>query len=155
MPKLLLLDNNILSKILRPEVQENQPVFDAISRLQGNPQLRIFVPEIVDYELRRKLLHLGYRQRQTRKWAREALFGLDKWVSIGYIPLTTKVMRLAADIWAQTRANGQLRGPEDDLDVDVILAAQARQAGGYILTTNEKHFRNIAHVFDWRTVQGA
>jgi predicted nucleic acid-binding protein len=155
MPKLLLLDNNILSKILRPEVQENQPVFDAISRLQGNPQLRIFVPEIVDYELRRKLLHLGYRQRQTRKWAREALFGLDKWVSIGYIPLTTKVMRLAADIWAQTRANGQLRGPEDDLDVDVILAAQARQAGGYILTTNEKHFRNIAQVFDWRTVQGA
>jgi len=149
MPKLLLLDNNILSKILRPEVQENQLVFDAISRLQGNPRLRIFVPEIVDYELRRKLLHLGYRQRQTRKWAREALFGLDKWVSIGYIPLTTKVMRLAADIWAQTRANGQLRGPEDDLDVDVILAAQARQAGGYILTTNEKHFRNIAEVFDW------
>jgi len=74
---------------------------------------------------------------------------------MGYIPLTTKSMRLAADIWAQTRANGQLRGPEDDLDVDVILAAQARQAGGYILTTNEKHFRSIAEVFDWKTAQGA
>jgi len=155
MPQILLLDNNILSKIVRPELQENQPVFDAISRLQGNPRLRIYVPEIIDYELRRKLLHLGYRQRQTRKWAREALAGLDEWVSIGYIPLTTKALRLAADIWAQTRANGQLRGPEDDLDVDVILAAQARQAGGRILTTNEKHFRNIADVFDWKTVQGA
>ncbi len=77
---------------------------------------------------------------------------MDKWVSIGYIPLTTKALRLAADIWAQTRATGQLRGPEDRLDVDVILAAQARQAGGYILTTNEKHFRSIADVFDWKTV---
>src|SRR3982751_1984962 len=138
MPQLLLLDNNILSKILRPEVQENQPVFDAISRLQGNPRLRIYVPEIVDYELRRKLLHVGYRQRQTRKWAREALSNLDDWVASGYIPLTTKALRLAADLWAQTRANGQLRGPEDDLDVDVILAAQARQAGGRILTTHAR-----------------
>lgn len=152
MPLLLLLDNNILSKVLRPDLSENKPVADAISRLQGNPRLRIYVPEIVDYEIRRKLLHLGYRQRQTRKWAREALFGLDKWVSIGYIPLTTKALKLAADIWAQTRATGQLRGPEDRLDVDVILAAQARQAGGYILTTNEKHFRSIADVFDWKTV---
>lgn len=155
MPQLLLLDNNILSRVLRPELNENKPVADAISRLQGNPKLRIYVPEIIDYELRRKLLHLGYRQRQTRKWAREALFGLDKWVSIGYIPLTTKALRLAADIWAQTRASGQLRGPEDRLDVDVILAAQARQAGGYILTTNEKHFRSIADVFDWKAVQDA
>lgn len=155
MSQILLLDNDILSKIVRPEVQENQAVFEAISRLQGNPRLRIYVPEIVDYEIRRKLLHLGFRQRQTRKWAREALSSLDKWVSIGYIPLTTKALRLAADIWAQTRATGLLRGPEDRLDVDVILAAQARQAGGYILTTNEKHFRNIAEVFDWKTVPGA
>jgi predicted nucleic acid-binding protein len=155
MPLLLLLDNNILSKVLRPELSENRPVADEIFRLQGNPRFRIYVPEIIDYELRRKLLHLGYRQRQTRKWAREALSNLDDWVSTGYIPLTTKALRLAADIWAQTRATGQLRGPEDRLDVDVILAAQARQAGGYILTTNMKHFRNIAQVFDWRTVQGA
>jgi predicted nucleic acid-binding protein len=154
MPQLLLLDNNILSKVLRPEVGENKPVFEALSRLQGNHRFRIYVPEIVDYELRRKLLHLGHRQPQTRKWAREALSELDEWVSMGYIPLTTKAMRLAADLWAQTRANGQLRGPEDDLDVDIILAAQARQAGGYILTTNEKHFRSIADVFDWKTVEG-
>jgi len=151
MPQILLLDNNVLSKILRPEIDDNKPVVSAISHLQEDHRIRIYVPEIIDYELRRKLLHIGYRQRQTRKWAREALVGLDEWVSTGYIPLTTKALRLAADLWAQTRANGQSRGPEDDLDVDVILAAQARQAGGYILTTNEKHFRNIAEVFDWKT----
>ena len=151
MRQLLLLDNNILSKVLRPEVVDNKPVVDAISRLQENLQFRVYVPEIVDYELRRKLLHLGHYRPQARKWAREALSRLDRWVSMGYIPLTTKSMRLAADIWAQTRGTGQLRGPEDRLDVDVILAAQARQAGGRILTTNEKHFQSIAEVFDWKT----
>src|SRR6185369_13517446 len=118
MPQLLLLDNNVLSKALRPELNENKAVVDAISRLQENFRFRVYVPEIIDYEIRRKLLHLGYRQRQTRKWAREALFRLDKWVSRGYIPLTTKALRLAADIWAETRATGLLRGPEDRLDVD-------------------------------------
>jgi hypothetical protein len=39
------------------------------------------------------------------------------------------------------------------LDVDVILTAQAEQAGGQILTTNEKHFRNIAEIFDWRSFE--
>jgi len=63
-------------------------------------------------------------------------------------------MRLAASLWAQTRAEGQLRGSEENLDVDVILAAQARQAGGQIITTNERHFRNIADVFDWRSFRG-
>ena len=79
----------------------------------------------------------------------EALTNLDELVSVGYIPLTTETMRLAAALWAQTRAEGQLRGPEETLDVDVSLAAQARQAGGQIVTLNERHFRNIAAVFDW------
>jgi predicted nucleic acid-binding protein len=153
MPQPLLLDNNILSKVLRPELDDNKPVVAAIARLQEDSEFRIYVPEIIDYELRRKLLHLGYRQSQTRKWARDALVSLDELVSMGYLSLTTKALRLAADIWAQTRANGQLRTPEDRLDVDVILAAQARQAGGYILTTNEKHFRNIAEIFDWKSLQ--
>jgi predicted nucleic acid-binding protein len=63
-------------------------------------------------------------------------------------------MKLAADLWAQTRADGQLRGSEESLDVDVILAAQAQQAGGQIVTMNERHFRNIADVFDWKSLHG-
>jgi predicted nucleic acid-binding protein len=153
MPLPLLLDSNILAKILRPELEDNQPAAEAIFRLQEDPRFRVFVPEITDYELRRKLLHLGHRKHQARKWAREALSELDDWVSLAYFPLTTEAMRLAARLWAQTRADGELRGPEDSLDADVILAAQARQAGGQVVTTNEKHFRNIAEIFDWRVLQ--
>jgi predicted nucleic acid-binding protein len=37
--------------------------------------------------------------------------------------------------------------------VDIILAAQARQIGGHIVTANVKHFRTIAEVFDWTAYQ--
>ncbi len=125
-----------------------------MDRLLEDLRFKVCVPEIVDYELRRKLLHLANHRHQGRKWAQEALTDLDKLVSVGYIPLTTETMRLAATLWAQTRAEGQLRGSEERLDVDVILAAQARQAGGQIVTTNERHFLNIADLFDWRTFHG-
>jgi toxin FitB len=153
MPLPLLLDSNILSRVLRPELEENRPAALAIFRLQEDPHFRVYVPEITDYEVRRKLLHLGSRRHQARKWAREALMDLDELVSLGYLPLTTETMRLAARTWAQTRAAGRLRGSEDSLDVDIILAAQVQQVGGYVVTTNERHFRGIANIFDWRSFQ--
>ncbi|HEX3555512.1 MAG TPA: PIN domain-containing protein [Thermoanaerobaculia bacterium] len=151
----LLLDSNVLGSILRPDLDANKPVAAAIRRLQRDPRFRVYIPAITDYELRRKLLHLGLQRHQPRKWVRKALVDLDELVSAGYVPLTTKTLRLAASLWAQTRAAGQLRDSEDGLDVDVILAAQARQFGGHIVTTNEKHFRDIAEVFDWRPFQDA
>ena len=154
MSLLLLLDSNVLGKILRSDLDENKRVSEAIFRLQEDPLFRVCIPEITDYELRRKLLHLGHRRHQASKWAREALIDLDRLISAaGYVPLTTETMRLAARIWAQTRAAGQSRVAEDGLDIDVILAAQARLSGGHIITTNEKHFRNIAEVFDWTPFQ--
>jgi len=150
MPLLLLLDSNILSRVVRPEVSENQPLFAAVSSLFQDERLEPCVPEIIDYELRRKLLHVGHRRHQGQKWALKALTNLDRMAALGYVPLTTGAMKLAAEIWAQSRADGQSRAPEESLDVDVILAAQARHAGGYVVTTNEKHFRTIVDVFDWR-----
>ena len=151
MPLPLLLDSNVLSKVVRPTVEEHRPIAATIYRLLLDTRFKIYVPEIIDYELRRKLLHIGHRRHQGKKWALEALTYLDELVSVGYIPLTTETMRMAADLWAQTRAEGQLRGSEESLDIDVILAAQAQQTSGQIVTMNERHFRNIAAVFDWKT----
>ncbi|MBW8878040.1 MAG: nuclease [Acidobacteria bacterium] len=142
-----------MARIVRSDLDQNRPVVTAIFRLQQDPEFRVSVPEIIDYELRRKLIHLGYQRHHARKWARDALINLDEFVSLGYTPLTTEAMKLAASIWAQTRGEGQSRVAEDGLDVDVILAAQARVSGGHIITANEKHFRNIAEVFDWTPFQ--
>jgi len=153
MPQPLLLDSSILSCVLRPEVAENRPVATAILRVLEDPRYEIIVPEIIDYELRRKLLHMGHHRHQARRWAKEALDLLDELVAVGYLPLTTNAMRMAATLWAQTRAKGESRGPEESLDVDVILAAQARQAAGRVVTANERHFKHLVEVFDWRPYQ--
>lgn len=149
----LLLDSNILGQIVQPTVEENRPVVAIITSLFEDVRFRISLPEIIDYELRRKLLHLSQRSHQPRKWAQEALKVLDQLVLTNYVPITTETMRLAANLWAQTRIRGLSRGPEDSLDIDVILAAQAQETGGQIVTTNGKHFRDIADVFDWRSFQ--
>ncbi len=149
----LLLDSSILSCVLRPEIVENRPVATAILRVLEDPRFELFVPEIIDYELRRKLLHMGHYRHQARRWAKEALILLDDLVAVGYLPLTTDTMRLAATLWAQTRAKGELRGSDENLDVDVILAAQARHVGGHVVTANEKHFKHLVEVFDWRPYQ--
>jgi len=151
MPIPLLLDTNILGQMVKPVAEETWPVVTTIRRLVRDVRYQICFPEIADYELRRKLLHLAQHPHQSRKWAREALQALYGLVSTDYIPITTETMRLAAKLWAQTRINGLPRGPDEELDVDVILAAQAQQAGGQIVTTNEKHFRDLAEIFDWRS----
>jgi predicted nucleic acid-binding protein len=153
-PLRLLLDSNILARFVRPEIDENRPVAEAILRLLNDPDVEIFVPEIIDYELRRKLLHLATQRHQGRKWARDALTLLDKLAVTGYLPLTTDTMKLAADLWAQTRVQGRQRCHEDSLDIDIILAAQAKQVGGQVVTMNEKHFRGLVQVFDWRSQPG-
>jgi predicted nucleic acid-binding protein len=151
MPVPLLLDTNILGQMVKPVVEETWPAVTAIRRLARDGRYQVCFPEIADYELRRKLLHLAQHPHQARKWAQEALTALDRFVSTDYIPITTETMRLAAKLWAQTRIDGRPRGSEEELDADVILAAQAQQAGGQIITTNEKHFRDIAEIFDWRS----
>ena len=151
MPLPLLLDTNILGQMVKPVVEETWPVVTTIRRLFRDDRYQVCLPEIADYELRRKLLHLANHPHQARNWAREALKNLDQLVSTDYIPITTETMRLAASLWAQTRISGQPRGSEEELDADVILAAQAQQAGGQIITTNEKHFRDIAEIFDWQS----
>src|SRR4051794_35952391 len=79
--------------------------------------VRIFIPEICDYEVRRKLIHIGSTSGVIR---------LDQLkVGFDYAPITTDVMQLAAELWARARKRGMPTSPPDALDGDVILAALA------------------------------
>ena len=84
---------------------------------------RFIVPEIVDYELRRELLRLGKRTAVAR---------LDAFIVARpdrYLPLNTPALRLAAELWGQSRAGGIPTADPHALDIDVILAAQVLAAG--------------------------
>lgn len=106
--------------------------------------IRVIVPEMADYEVRRELL----RAKKEKGLAR-----LDALASrLEYLPITTAAMRQAAVFWAQARQQGQPTADDKALDGDVILAAQALTLGVadvVIATTNVGHLSRFAPAALW------
>jgi predicted nucleic acid-binding protein len=104
--------------------------------------IAIYLPEIIDYEVRRGLLAAGMTRSVQR---------LDEFKqALDYLPLTTPVMLEAADLWAQARRRGQGAADPKALDGDVILAAQARHIGATVVTENVGHLSRFVKAYDWR-----
>ena len=96
--------------------------------------VRIGIPEIADYEVRRELLRAGKMRGIERLDALLETFE--------YLPLSTVVMRDAALLWADIRKRGRPTADPKALDADVILATQARRmdaAEVVVGTTNVQH----------------
>ena len=108
---------------------------------------RLVVPEIADYEVRRELL------RAERHRGVQALDRLGS--ALGYAPLTTSVIRDAAELWARARNEGQPTAHEAALDGDVILAAQARSFeldDVVVATTNARHLERYVTARVWTEI---
>jgi predicted nucleic acid-binding protein len=109
--------------------------------------VRVLIPEIADYEVRRELL----RAKKAKGLAR-----LDQLANlIEYQPLTTVVMRRAAMLWAESRQRGQPTASDAALDSDVILAAQALDLGlpkVIIATTNVGHLSRFVAAELWQDI---
>ncbi len=100
--------------------------------------VRIIVPEISDYEIRRELL----RAKKSKGIAH--LDSLAR--SLEYLPITTAAMRQAALFWAQAR----------QLDADMILAGQATTIGVSIVvvaTTNVGHLARFVPADQWQNIK--
>ena len=59
-------------------------------------------------------------------------------------PLSDEALRLAVELWAKARPQGRPTADAKDLDIDVILAAQALSFGTapsdvVVATSNSKH----------------
>lgn len=138
MSHVVLLDAGPLSKVTHPKASENKAIVDWIVDAT-NRRYSIVVPEITDYELRRELIRANKTKSITR---------LDDFIrATGYLPLSTEIMRRAAEMWATIRNMG--KSPCDDraLDADSILAAQAaviaKSSSSVIIATE-----NIGHLSD-------
>ncbi len=142
----LLLDTGILGQLCHPSKQTNQPVSDWVEAiLTSGSEDRVFLPELCDYELRRKLLHL-VRKGQSSLRSIERLDELCELLE--YLPLDTATMRKAAGFWADSRVRGNPTAADVSLDGDAILAAQAAMVGGTIVTTNRKHLSQFVPARD-------
>lgn len=148
MSRVVLLDSGPLGEVTHPESDKRGPIREWLFRLLdagAYPRL----PEIVDYEHRRALL----RREASRQV--ERLDGFKR--VFGYEPLTTEVMLAAAELWADARKRGLPTGTERELDVDVILAAQARVLGqgGHrviVATTNPSHLSRFVDSRPWHDI---
>lgn len=109
--------------------------------------IRVIIPEIADYEVRRELL----RANKVRGIAR-----LDELANlVEYLPITTAAMRQAAMFWAQARQQGQPTAGDKTIDSDMILAAQATTldvVDVVIATTNVGHLSRFATADLWQNI---
>lgn len=111
-------------------------------------QVTVVVPEISDYELRRELL------RGELYASIEELDTLCQ--DLVYAPITTPIMRRAAQLWADARQQGRPTAPDAALDADVILAATALElaAAGeqpLVITTNPAHLERYTSAATWQS----
>lgn len=144
MSKLVLLDTAVLGFATNPNAVVNNPVLSWLKRLMRNGD-QPFVPEIADYELRRELLRVK---------SQNAIFRLDGiCLALGYLPLNTDTMRLAASLWATARNEGRPFAHEQALDGDVILLqAENKNDQVIIATTNVKHLSRYATASEWQNI---
>jgi len=107
------------------------------------------LPEIADYELRRKLLHINSQQSLQRLDALPT--------QLAYLPISTPMWRRAAELWAIARRQGRLPGREAELTGDVIRAAQASflgdaSSGVVVATMNVRHLAPLADARLWTAI---
>lgn len=149
MARVILLDSGPLGEVTHPGSEQRRPIREWLFRLLDAgmyPRL----PEIVDYEHRRALLRRdAYRQIERLNGFKQVF---------GYEPLTTEVMLAAAELWADVRKRGLPTGADRELDVDVILAAQARvleEAGDGVIvaTSNPRHLSRMVDALPWREIE--
>jgi predicted nucleic acid-binding protein len=142
----LLLDTGLLGQLCHPGNSANKPASDWVQAiLRSGSEDRVFLPEVCDYELRRKLLHLIQKGQSTQR----SIQRLDELGELlDYLPLETSMMRKAAEFWCDSRLRGNQTASNESFDGDVILAAQAAAVSGTVVTTNRKHLAQFVPARD-------
>jgi predicted nucleic acid-binding protein len=148
--QVVLLDAGPLGLVTNPRRSAQSTACAKWLQALVNDGARAIIPEIADYEIRRELLRANKVQGLAR---------LDELVArLEYLPITTAVMRRAAEFWAQARQHGEPTASEQSLDADVILAAQAATVGltnVVIATTNVGHLSRFVTADVWQNIRSS
>src|SRR5579864_6538079 len=135
----LMLDTGPLAMLVHPRPDRAFAEWFAAAVAAGQI---IVIPEIADYELRRKLLHQDFKQSIAR------LDSLE--VFLRYLPVDTATLRRAAELWAAARRRGRPTAPQAALDGDVILAAQAE--GAIVVTEDLQDLSQFVPIRRWSEI---
>ncbi|HYU34094.1 MAG TPA: nuclease [Thermoanaerobaculia bacterium] len=149
MSRIVLLDAGPLGLVTNPNLSPQSVACAEWLQSLVSRRIRVLLPEIADYEVRRELLRAN------------KLKGIERLDVLGelleYLPLTTAAMRQAAKLWEQARQQGQPTAGDKTIDGDMILAGQAAVLGKVdvvIATTNIGHLRRFAPADLWQDIDG-
>ncbi len=152
----LVLDSTVVSKLCTPRdkaAHEGLARWFADLLRRAADQVTVVLPEIVDYEVRRGLLHFALKEGRDLGAATADLDRLGEFCR--YLPLDTPTMRTSARLWADARARGKPTAAPERLDADPILAAQALSVSGTIVTDNLRHLEQFGPAKRWQDIDPA
>ena len=143
---LVFLDAQVLGLLTHPRAGDEPRACRARAKKMIAAGVRLFIPEIADYELRRELV------RRNRQGVLRQLDLLR--ASLDFAPITSPAIVVASNLWAECRARGRPPTSDIALDADVILAAQALQAAGpdrsvVVASANVKHLGQFLDTRPW------
>ncbi len=116
--QLVALDTGPLGLVTHPKPSPEAAACSAWVAALVRDGVRVVVPAIADYELRRE-----YLLRRSTKALRE----LDAAaIHLEVLPISDDVLHHAAELWAQTRQAGRPTSDAKALDGDCILVAQVQ-----------------------------
>ncbi len=150
MSQFIFLDSGPLGLITHPrQTAEVAAITDWLTKTIMNGD-RVLVPAIIYYELKRELL------RANKPFSVGRLDEFSK-ASNHYVPLTDEALCLSAELWAKARQQGRPTADSKELDIDVILAAQALSFGApasdiVIATTNARHLAQFVSAKHWTEI---
>ncbi|MCX6381863.1 MAG: hypothetical protein NT023_20700 [Armatimonadetes bacterium] len=146
----IILDSSPLSLLSNPNANPEVIAINQWSRDCVAGGHIFYIPEIIDYEVRRELLRADKTAGIRKLGALKASFK--------YVEITTAAMVCAAELWAMSRRQGLPTAHPKAIDVDVILAAQALTLGVpaddlIVATTNLDHLSQFVPADLWTNIR--
>lgn len=145
---IVILDSGVLDLLASPiqdaSEQEENEIGQCTQWLYSLLSKGVYVvtSEISDYEVRREFIRIKSEGLATLDSLRDM---------IDFLPLSTEVMKKAADFWADVRQNHIPTANDKNIDADMIISAQwsllSEQFPGrsvFIATKNIKHLKIFA-----------
>jgi hypothetical protein len=156
---IVFLDTNILGLISNAntsfeECQQCEKWFITLS-IRG---VRFVTSDICDYEVRRGLISSSIRSGKPSPGI-NLLNSLKTDGFLEFLPVSTEVLDLAANLWAKASVDGQTTRDDKNIDVDIIISAQyqilkERYPGQRVVvaTTNLKHLSRFCDAARWQDI---
>lgn len=143
------MDTGVLSPLTYPGTQPEATACRSWMEDLVTTDREVVIPEICDYELRRELL------RADKAGSVRRLDALA--TEIGYLPIDTPTMRVAAELWSDLRRKGRPTASDERLDADVILGAQALEmerngSRVVVATSNVRHLKRMCDARAWNDI---